>query len=249
MKFKVLIVVAIACLGIGMVSMDAAAYDRNPASCLLYPLYDTSPESLAVMTITNVGDVTLAVRLVWVDHEVCTPEDQWIELTAGDTFTFIDSAMNPEFDEQGFMYAYVVESVGSTIEEDADCLIGQELFFSVGGGGGGENSIPGNLQYGVNAQPFEALNIVKDGDLHLDGSTSSYDEHDDALAIRGLAQGLAGNWDGEARYGFDELRELGVISGGDKERPFVSTKRRMALLEGAIGQLYERLQAVERAVA
>ena len=91
--------------------------------------------------------------------------------------------------------------------------------------------------------------IDEDGDLHLDGSTSSYDEHDDALAIRGLAQGLAGNWDGEARYGFDELRELGVISGGDKERPFVSTKRRMALLEGAIGQLYERLQAVERAVA
>jgi hypothetical protein len=162
MKHKGLILAVFACLALGMLTFDAMADGRDPASCLLFPKYDTGTGHIAVMTITNVGDMTLAIRLVWVDSEDCTPEDQWIELTAGDTFTFLDQAMNPEFDEQGFMYAYVVESIGSKLEEDADCLIGQELIFEVGFPGG-------NLNWGINAVPFTALNIVKDGKLHLDG--------------------------------------------------------------------------------
>jgi hypothetical protein len=58
------------------------------------------------------------------------------------------------------MYAYVVEGIGSTIEEDADCLIGQELLFE---------AFPGPVSWGINAVPFEALALNKDGDLHLDG--------------------------------------------------------------------------------
>jgi hypothetical protein len=41
---------------------------------------------LAVMTITNVSAATVSVRLVWIDQETCTPEDQWIELTGGQHF-------------------------------------------------------------------------------------------------------------------------------------------------------------------
>jgi hypothetical protein len=160
MKSQGLLIVAIACLAFGVLTFDAQADGRHPASCLLFPKYDTGTNHIAVMTITNTCDDTVYVRLVWVDRETCTPEDQWIELTAGDTFTFLDQAMNPEFDEQGFMYAYVVESIGSKIEEDADCLIGQELVFQ---------AWPTNLNWGINAVPFEAKNLVKDGKLHLDG--------------------------------------------------------------------------------
>lgn len=85
--------------------------------------------------------------------------------------------------------------------------------------------------------------IDEDGDLHLDGSNAgTFDEEDDALAAYSLAQGLAQNWNEGLRYNFDKLRELGVISGGDRDHPFISTKNLNALLMGAVGQLYERLE-------
>lgn len=87
-----------------------------------------------------------------------------------------------------------------------------------------------------------------EGDLHLDGSTSSYDEFDDASAIQSLAQGLAQKWNSTLEFNFDKLRDMGVISGGTPDRPFVSTKRLNALLMGAIGQLYDRVQQLERMV-
>jgi hypothetical protein len=161
MKFKGIAILAVACLALGMLSYDASADGRNPGSCLLFPNYNTGTDSIAVLTITNTGDETVALRLVWIDKEECTPEDQWIELTAGDTFTFLDEAMNPEKDEQGFMYAYVVESIGSRLEADYDYLIGQELLFQIW---------PGSVTYGINAVAFEALSLVADGDLHLDGT-------------------------------------------------------------------------------
>ena len=89
--------------------------------------------------------------------------------------------------------------------------------------------------------------IDEDGDLHLDGSNAgTFDEYDDALAVADLAQGIGQQWDNAIRYNFDTLREMGVISGGDRNRPFISTKKLNALMMGAIGQLHERCQELER---
>jgi hypothetical protein len=163
MKFKGLAILIVACLALGMLGYDASADGREPASCLLFPYYNTQPQNFAVITITNtcidLDDVY--VRLVWVDNVVCTPEDQWIKLTCGDTYTFIDWAQNPQ-SESGFMYAYAVEGFGSTKEIDYDYLIGQELIFATWD--------PQLVSYGINAVPFEALAVDGDGLLKLDGS-------------------------------------------------------------------------------
>ncbi len=149
----------------GSFSVDAQAdSDRNPASCLLYPYFNTNQGNLAVITITNVGPDTIYVRLVWIDEEHCSPEDQWIELTGYDTFTFLDSAMNPEL-ERGFMYAYVVDALGSVNEVANNTLIGQEFIFAVWNIPGGASLV----DFGINAVGFQELAVVADGKLHLDG--------------------------------------------------------------------------------
>jgi hypothetical protein len=163
MKQKGILLVAVFCLALGVFSYDAVAGGRNPGSCLLFPYFNTYPGNLACMTITNTGEEDVAIRLVWIDCCFCSPEDQWIELTAGDTFTFLDYAMNPE-SEMGFMYAYAVESVGSTFEKDFDFLIGQEFIFNTWALQYKE------VSYGINAVPFMALSITADGLLRLDGT-------------------------------------------------------------------------------
>lgn len=163
MRLKGLAILVVAFLAVGMLSYDASADGRNPGSCLLYPYYNTGVGNLAVMTITNTGDQDVVVRLVWVDSTFCSPEDQWIELTPGDTFSFVDGAMNPQPNELGFMYAYAVDALGSINEIDYDYLIGQEIVFATW-------NPPTLIQWAVNAVAFNALAVVPDGDLHLDGT-------------------------------------------------------------------------------
>lgn len=163
MKFKGIAIVALVCVAIGAFSMDASAgATRNPASLLLFPHYNTNiaAGNIAVITITNTCPDEVYVRLVWVDGINCSPEDQWLTLTGYDTITFIDSAVNPQ-PEQGFLYAYVVESVGSVNEVDMDCLIGQEMVFNP--------IFPTVAVFAINAVGFQALNLTADGKLHLDG--------------------------------------------------------------------------------
>jgi hypothetical protein len=90
--------------------------------------------------------------------------------------------------------------------------------------------------------------VDADGDLHVDGSTTltGFDEYDDALALRTLEKGLQQKWDDTLRYNFDTLREMGVISGGDIDAPFLSMKKWNMLMMGAIGQLYDRCNKLER---
>jgi hypothetical protein len=181
MKLKGLVILAVACLALGVLSYDASADVRNPGSCLLYPYYNTfavAPNNfnLAVMSITNTCPDTIYVRLVWVDGEwedpagvvwqgECSPEDQWITLTGYDTFTWVDGAINPQ-NERGFMYAYVVDGPTSVVEVQSNCLIGQELIFlawlPVG--------IGSFIDYSINAHSFQAL-AAPDGDgfVELDG--------------------------------------------------------------------------------
>jgi hypothetical protein len=162
---KGIVILALVCVALGAFAFSAdAGACRNPASLLLFPYYNTNQGNLAVITITNTCPDTVYVRLVWIDEDDCTPEDQWITLTGYDTFSFIDSAMNPE-SERGFMYAYVVDAIGSVKEADMDCLIGQEFIFGVWEFPDGKSVV----DYGINAVAFQALSLVADGKLHLDG--------------------------------------------------------------------------------
>jgi len=167
MKFKGIAIIALVCVAVGAFSFDASAgATRNPASLLLFPHYNTQINggNVAVITITNTCPDEIYIRLVFVDGDDCTPEDFWLTLTGYDTITFIDSALNPQ-NETGFMYAYVVEGIGSVKEMAMDCLIGQEMVFTP--------LFPNNVYFSINAVGFQALNITPtsaDGDLHLDGT-------------------------------------------------------------------------------
>jgi hypothetical protein len=166
MKFKAIAIIALACVAMGAFSIDASASNnRNPASLLVFPHYDTGIQELSVITITNTGMDTEWIRLVWIEGGEtgpCFPRDMWIELTRNDTFTFLDQALFFA-NTRGFFYAYVVDDEYSVAEVDSDVLIGQELVFTTGGPGNG------TITYGINAVGFEALNLVADGYLKLDG--------------------------------------------------------------------------------
>jgi hypothetical protein len=87
--------------------------------------------------------------------------------------------------------------------------------------------------------------VDEDGDLHIDGTTSSYDDENDALAIRDLQRGLTGRWEQALAYNQARFQELGILGQGDQ--PLMSLKGVTGLTMGAIAQLYQRCQQYERA--
>lgn len=167
MKFKGLVILALAFLVVGAFSYDASASAcRHPASLLLFPHFKTDGQNLSVITITNTGPEDIYLRIVWVykngDH--CIPADTWIEMTRNDTFTFLDRDLFFE-NEEGFSYVYVVDDLYSDVEVDYDYLIGQEMIWSAVQG----QPIPYVVNFAINAVGFEALAVNGDGLLELDG--------------------------------------------------------------------------------
>jgi hypothetical protein len=167
MKFKGPAIILAFIFALGFIAHDASAKGREPASCILFPYYDTLGSSLAIISITNTSGVDdVHVRIVFLSPENgCVPKDYWRTLTQYDTFTFVDHALNTQ-QGTGFLYVYVVESFGSKIEKKNDCLVGQEYIFSVWRPGGGL------VNYGVNAASFAVgtNNITADGKLKLNGN-------------------------------------------------------------------------------
>jgi hypothetical protein len=143
---------------------SAEAKRQNPGSCVLFPYYDAWGNTISIHTITNVSDEEVAVRMIIVDEDECEPKDYWFPLIAGDTFTFAAHGIWP-WEERGFMYLYVTEDMYSEKEKDADVLIGQEIVMGVWG--------HRMVQFSINAIGFQALHLVKDGKLHLDGTEYS----------------------------------------------------------------------------
>lgn len=164
MRFKGIAILAVACVALGVLSYDASADGRNPASCLLYPYFNTNPGNLAVITVTNTCPDTVHLRIVFISEDNdCMPKDYWRTLTGYDTFTFIDSGLNQK-PMTGFLYIYVVEAYGSKAEKEADCLIGQEFVF------GQWFPLQPLVNMGINAVSFEVVQGVNgDGKLQLDG--------------------------------------------------------------------------------
>jgi hypothetical protein len=101
------------------------------------------------------------------------------------------------------------------------------------GGGGVQNyAVTGNV--GVIRNNAVTIAIFKgDGDLVIDGTQSSFDDEQDAIACQDLAYAMAGEWDKVLRYHAPELERIGVMTNG-----FVSTKKFWALSLGAIGELH-----------
>jgi hypothetical protein len=140
---------------------DAFSNRQNPGSCILFPYYDTSGATMSIHTVTNVGTQSVAVRIVFVNGVTCEPVSTKHTLTAGDTFTFAAHGFVSQ-PQTGFVYVYVLDSFFDVLEKKADVLIGQEIVV------GYWNSLLVN--FSMNAVNFQALNVVKDGKLHLDGT-------------------------------------------------------------------------------
>jgi hypothetical protein len=137
----------------------ASATDGNAGSCLIFPYFNSHIESISVFRISNVSKHEVSVRVVVIDEDTCTPWDRWITLTAGDTVTFLDSWVTAH-PLRGFMYANVVE--GSGPPDEMNVLIGQEIVFDAW-------SLEPMMSFSINALAFKAIDVVPDGDLHLDG--------------------------------------------------------------------------------
>ena len=90
--------------------------------------------------------------------------------------------------------------------------------------------------------------VDSEGDIHYDGTANTYDEHDDALACRDLSYVLSRDRTHRSRvvrYNPEALEAMGLVT-MDGEAPWVSDKKARMLTLGAIGQLYERLNTLER---
>jgi hypothetical protein len=137
----------------------AFAIDGSAGSCLLYPYFNTGL-GFDIFTITNLSPNTEAVRLVFVNRQLCEPKGLVIKLTGNDTFTFLVSALLGN-NQAGFMYAYVVDA--DEKEKHADVLIGQAVVLE-------QAWAPGDIaNYAYNAASFRGIEVNPDGLLHLDG--------------------------------------------------------------------------------
>jgi len=137
----------------------ARSSGMNPGSCLLFPYYDASGATISIHTITNVGTVDVQIIQVFVDGSSGEKATNWTTIRAGDTLTI--AAHGVYSVGTGFMYAYVVESIFSHLEKKADVLVGQEIVLGVW-----DHQL---VNFSMNAVSFQALDLVKDERLHLDG--------------------------------------------------------------------------------
>jgi len=149
---------AVLCLFAGPLASNAQAGHGQAGACILFPYFNTGPGDMTIFRITNVSMDTVTLRLVFVDDVDCSPTDRWLTLTGGDTITFLDSWMNPDYG-RGFMYAYVLEN---SPVSDPNILIGQEMVI-------GHWSNDMAMSFSIDAMTFKALNVVADDKIHLDG--------------------------------------------------------------------------------
>jgi hypothetical protein len=94
---------------------------------------------------------------------------------------------------------------------------------------------------------YDATKFIVDneGDVFWDGTSSTYDTHDDAKLVADLAQVLAGKHQNVKHYDRQHLKNIRLIDYGEDGRPFVSMKATNQLAWGAIKQLDGRLDGLE----
>jgi hypothetical protein len=161
MKARFIGILLLLCLFVGFSANDAQAARENPGSLAFFPYFDTTGTVFTIFSLSNVSADSIAVRIVFVEGKSCIPKDIYIKLTGFDTFTWLADAIFPA-GFTGFIYAYVVEDVGTVSEVEKDVLTGQQHVL------GFWNNRPVN--FSVNAATFQVQKGVNgDGKLKLDG--------------------------------------------------------------------------------
>lgn len=103
---KVIFVCLAAAVVLTLGGSMAQAGGREPGSLLVYPLYDSRPGILTLITVTN----TNSTDGVWVEYryikgENCFKSDRTEYLTPNDTLTVVAGFHNPD-QNQGYLYVY-----------------------------------------------------------------------------------------------------------------------------------------------
>jgi hypothetical protein len=164
MKLKVFVVLALVTLMCILATPTASASRQNPGACLLFPYYDNTGGTLTILTVTNVSQEPVWLRMVWIDEVDCIPRDSWWEMTGEDTFTFLSNAMIFGA-SKGFLYIYVVDgefSINERTDIDTNILTGHSFVFDAW-----ENGSSGC--FAVNPFIIQAIEPLGDGNLFLDG--------------------------------------------------------------------------------
>ncbi|MEW6742919.1 MAG: hypothetical protein AB1486_09180 [Planctomycetota bacterium] len=103
---RVLFVCLAAAVVLTLSGSMAQAGGREPGSLLVYPLYDSRPAILTLITVTN----TNPTEGVWVEYRYirgdnCFKSDRTEFLTPNDTLTVVAGVHNPDHN-QGYLYVY-----------------------------------------------------------------------------------------------------------------------------------------------
>lgn len=105
-----------------------------------------------------------------------------------------------------------------------------------------ENSNIFSVRARVGGSDTNLIIVDAEGDLYYNGSTSSFDEEDDPLAVSDLYHVLCGEEEKCVRYDRRSLSSMRVL--GDANENFVSQKNSMGLVLGSIRHLREGLDAL-----
>ena len=170
-----------------LLAPSAKARGPEPGSLLVYPFFNSEQAVASVVTVTNACTDTewgtIFAHFIYIDAETCQETNRTQRLTHNDTFSAIVSAHNPN-QAMGYLYVYATMS-GRPIS--FNFLIGQMITFD-----GIEN-----IQYGINAWSYKAINefrigtdVDEDGKRDLDGV--EYEQTPDQILIpRFFGQGEA----------------------------------------------------------
>jgi hypothetical protein len=125
---------------LAFIGVPADAAGPSSGSILIFPYYDSHPNSFQVITITNTNSDTsqepgsglfsgtIDVMFMYIDGTDCLPSDRVERLTPNDTFSFIPAEHNFSQDQIGFLYVYAIDpETGSPAA--FDYLIGTETVF------------------------------------------------------------------------------------------------------------------------
>ncbi len=137
------------------------ASGRTPGSVLIYPVYESSPGSGTVISITNTKNDpsynqntnlngVVDVHFIYIDAEYWTEFNRFERLTPNDTFTVLADTHNPN-SEDGFLYCIALDP-NTNAPVSHNWLIGDEI---VADGSG-------NWLFGLEALAFKSLEA--DGD-------------------------------------------------------------------------------------
>ena len=93
----------------------------------------------------------------------------------------------------------------------------------------------------LSSEPYKAF---------IDGTSNTYDEHDDVALLRAADLSLAGHdIDNEFRdwltYNRSDLARMRLVTFNEDGRHFVNVGRMQRLLTGAVWQLNQRIKALE----